>query len=193
MAKCPECGALEGHLSWCSKGKGSLGSEELTRVREHIAKVMDDAVESVRRIHDLAAQTTKSDSLPKIPQRPPQVMKHPIQPLAPDEHGTIRFKENKIVDFLAKQFGLNELAALGFPREDWEQLAQLIGYSLSGFGDLSYVRDSTWETADAMRRTGKTEDQARIEYLEAQLSEARNAIRQAACAVFRVHPDDLHE
>ena len=120
-------------------------------------------------------------------------MNHPIQPLAADEHGTIRFKENKIVNFLTKQFGLNELAAMDFPQEDWEQLAQLIGYSLSGFGDLSYVRDATWETADAVRKTGKTEDQARIEYLETQLSETRAAIKQAACAVFRIHPDDLHE
>jgi hypothetical protein len=30
-----------------------------------------------------------------------------------------------------------------FDREDWEQFAQLIGYSLDGFGELSYVSQET--------------------------------------------------
>ena len=118
-------------------------------------------------------------------------MNHPIQPLYKDDHGTIRFKENKIVDYLVQKFGLSNLAARGFPDEDWEQLAQLIGYSLSGFGDLSYARYATYEAAEAMLQTGKTEDQARIEYLEKQLAEVREALKQAACAVFKIHPDDL--
>ena len=120
-------------------------------------------------------------------------MNHPIQPLYKDDHGVIRFKENKIVCFLVERYGLNELSSLTFPDEDWEQLAQLIGYSLSGFGDLSYVRDTTCEAAEIMMKSGKTEDQARIEYLENQLNETRAAIKQAACAVFSIHPDDLHE
>lgn len=72
---------------------------------------------------------------------------HPIQPLKTDEQGVIRFKENSIVTFLANG-KLNELAKMGFPREDWVQLAQLIGYSLSGWGTLSYVSDEDWERAN---------------------------------------------
>lgn len=33
--------------------------------------------------------------------------------------------------------------------EDREQFAQLIGYSLSGFADLSYVSNKTYNAADA--------------------------------------------
>jgi hypothetical protein len=73
---------------------------------------------------------------------------HPVQPLANDEHGRLRFKRNSIVDFLANG-RLNELASMDFPQADWEQLAQLIGYSLDGFGTLSYVTDETYERAAA--------------------------------------------
>ena len=117
-------------------------------------------------------------------------MNHPIQPLAPDERGTIRFKRNSIVDFLAKD-RLNELAAMGFPQEDWEQLAQLIGYSLSGFSELSYVRDETFATASKMAEDGVTEDQARIAHLEETLTNVREGMRGIVPELFRIHPDDL--
>ena len=72
---------------------------------------------------------------------------HPIQQLKTDKDGVLRFKENSIVRFLTEG-RLNELAAMEFPREDWVQLAQLIGYSLSGWGTLSYVNDEDWERAN---------------------------------------------
>ena len=74
---------------------------------------------------------------------------HPIQPLYSDESGTTRFKHNAIVCFLldAGPFDMNQLAVMEFSREDREQFAQLIGYSLSGFGELSYVRDKTYRRA----------------------------------------------
>jgi hypothetical protein len=72
--------------------------------------------------------------------------RHPVQPLVIDPHGRVRFKRNAIVDYLAEG-KLNDLARMDFPQEDWEQLAQLIGYSLDGFGTLSYVTDETWERA----------------------------------------------
>ena len=73
--------------------------------------------------------------------------KHPIQPLVWDVVGdnetddVIRFKKNKIVRFLldAGPFDMNQLALMPFDREDREQFAQLIGYSVSGFGELSYA------------------------------------------------------
>lgn len=75
--------------------------------------------------------------------------KHPIQPLYKDPYGVMRFKENKIVSFLLDvgPNDLNSLAFMNFSNEDREQFAMLIGYSLSGFGELSYVSDKTYERA----------------------------------------------
>jgi hypothetical protein len=89
------------------------------------------------------------------PLEQPQRASHPIQPLMPDAHGVLRFKENRLVSHLlevARENGcsLNELACMGFSQDDREQFAQLIGYSLRGFGELSYVRDETYHAAEAM-------------------------------------------
>lgn len=74
-------------------------------------------------------------------------MKNPIQPLINDEHGALRFKENKIVSFLFAEYQKNKpeinLSFGNFSQDDREQFAQLIGYSLSGFGELSYVSNET--------------------------------------------------
>ena len=69
--------------------------------------------------------------------------KHPTQPIVLDTHGCIRFKSNKIVTYLLDNGGIdmNKLAGLEFSDEDREQFAQLIGYSVSGASDLSYVSD----------------------------------------------------
>ncbi len=74
---------------------------------------------------------------------------HPHQPLGTDENGTLRFKQNKIVRFLIDMgpFDMNKLAMMNFSDEDRVQFAQLIGYSRSGFGDLSYVSDEAYEAA----------------------------------------------
>jgi hypothetical protein len=76
-------------------------------------------------------------------------VRHPVQPLITDKYGTLRFKENAIVRYLldAGPFDMNHLAVIPFSDEDREQFAQLIGYSLSGFEDLSYVRDETYDMA----------------------------------------------
>lgn len=76
---------------------------------------------------------------------------HPIQPLIADSAGVVRFKANRIVRYLldAGPFEMNHLARMSFSDEDREQFAQLIGYSLAGFGELSYVSDETYEKADA--------------------------------------------
>lgn len=74
---------------------------------------------------------------------------HPVQPLYSDG-GVHRFKRNAIVNFLleAGPFDLNQLAVIPFSDEDREQFAQLIGYSLSEFGELSYVSDETYARAE---------------------------------------------
>jgi len=69
---------------------------------------------------------------------------HPTQPVVV-VNGVKRFKENAIVRFLLNNGGydMNKLAMLQFSDEDREQFAQLIGYSLGGFSELSYVSDKT--------------------------------------------------
>lgn len=72
--------------------------------------------------------------------------KHPLQPMVVDEQGVRRFKKNAIVAFLldAGPYDLNKLACMPWSREDRVQLAQLIGYSVSGISDLSYVSDEDY-------------------------------------------------
>ncbi len=105
-------------------------------------------------------------------------MNHPIQPIITDEHGTKRFKANKIVRYLLDAGGIdmNQLSMMPFDRDDREQFVQLIGYSISGFSDLSYVRDVTYETAVEMSENGKSELEARIEVLESKLDAVRSII-----------------
>lgn len=120
--------------------------------------------------------------------------RHPIQPLETDYHGVVRFKRNAIVESLleAGPLDLNDLAELTFSREDREQFAQLIGYSLSGFGDLSYVSDETYEAAAAMSADPALGSlQARCDALEAKLASVRAGMRAAVADLYGIHPDDL--
>lgn len=119
----------------------------------------------------------------------------PIQPTYTDTHGTIRFRENHIVRYLLDHGGLDLHAlALALPNEqaDWEQFAQLIGYSLSGFGDLSYVRDETYAVAEALAMNPAiAETQARLDHQAALLAHARAQVKQLAALLFHVNEDDL--
>ena len=66
-----------------------------------------------------------------------------------DSMGVLRFKPNAIVQYLLNNGGidLNKLACLPFDGNDREQFAQLIGYSVRGFSELSYVTDKTYNKA----------------------------------------------
>ncbi len=77
-------------------------------------------------------------------------MELPLQPITKDDNGVLRFRENKIVSFLLKtsRYDLNQLICMPFTAEDWEQFSQLTGYSVSGFADLSYVRDATFDRVE---------------------------------------------
>lgn len=125
------------------------------------------------------------------------MMRHPIQPLAFDAHGVIRFTENKIVRNLldrARDKGimdLNSIACEPYSQEDRQQFAQLIGYSLSGYGELSYVDDASFAVASEMAEAGKDEKDARIEFLETRLAELKAALREPMATLFEKHPDDL--
>lgn len=81
-----------------------------------------------------------------------------MQPIGWDGRGVIRFKQNAIVDHLldeCRRLGgpdLNQIAidvATGkFTVEDQIQLAQLVGYSVSGFGTLGYAPRDMVRRAD---------------------------------------------
>ena len=77
-------------------------------------------------------------------------MKHPMQPIEFTKDGVIRFKQNRIIQWLFEsgKLDLNQIAIMPFSDEDRIQLAQLLGYSVDGFGDLSYVDRKTIERAD---------------------------------------------
>lgn len=70
-------------------------------------------------------------------------VKNPTQPLVTDHLEVVRFKANEIVRYLldAGPFDLNDLALMPFSNDDRRQFAQLIGYSVDGYADLSYVQE----------------------------------------------------
>lgn len=113
--------------------------------------------------------------------------KHPIQPIYKDEHGVERFKSNEIVKFLLANCShdMNALAGLPFSNEDREQLAQLIGYSLSGFSELPYVSDETYEKAIGKASEAEdieAEDDAHSKDLEEKVGAVFNAAYNNALA-----------
>lgn len=82
-------------------------------------------------------------------------MKNPIQPLVEGTDGIIRFKSNKIVEYLLNNgnISMNDVARLDFSKDDRQQFAQLIGYSLSGYSDLSYVDEVAYKEAEKVYKT----------------------------------------
>lgn len=122
-------------------------------------------------------------------------MKQPMQPLVTEE-GVVRFQQNSLVVYLLDNGGLsmNDLARIQASAEDRMQFAQLIGYSHSGYGELGYVTDESFNTAAHMLNEGLTEDKARIKALEGELASLRaaiNGLREPAARLFEMHPDDL--
>lgn len=63
-------------------------------------------------------------------------------PVITDAQGVRRFRANPIVCFLldAGPFTMNTLATMDFSDADRAEFAQLIGYSVDGWYDLSYVQ-----------------------------------------------------
>ena len=79
----------------------------------------------------------------------------PMQPICIASDGVIRFKQNRMVNDLyefsqPRGFGLNEMARRDYTQEERMQFAQLIGYSVSGYGGLSYASLESAEKADAI-------------------------------------------
>ena len=99
------------------------------------------------------------------------IKNHRMQKLERDPHGVIRFRKNKIVEFLLEEgpFDLNHLAGLAppamkipqFPAEDWRQFAQMLGYSADGYCSLSYVsRAEAHRVEDAVEEFTRREEEA---------------------------------
>lgn len=102
-------------------------------------------------------------------------MSFPLQPIDIDAFGVKRFRKNVIVEFLLDEcsHSLNELPLkLNYEKyqEDWEQFAQLIGYSISGFCDLPYVKSETANAVSTLAANdGMDANLAKIKALEQQL------------------------
>ena len=118
---------------------------------------------------------------------------HPIQPLISDNQGTLRFQSNALVRYLLDHgpFDMNDLAGVQCSNEDREQFAQLIGYSLHGFGGLPYVSTETYDAACRMADSDATPDAARLRHCEDLLQRLRQRLREPLAELYGIHPDDL--
>lgn len=79
--------------------------------------------------------------------------RHPMQPVVIAGDGCARFKENKIVRDLLELaikhgMDLNQICIKGYDPDDYAQLMELIGYSVSGYGDLDRSRRDHVRRAD---------------------------------------------
>lgn len=121
--------------------------------------------------------------------------KHPLQPVYVDNCGVLRFKPNKIVAHLLDNGGIdmNDLACLDFTKEDRRQFAQLIGYSVGGYGELSYADYSDVEALYAAHEQGVSIEEAKIKILEDKLHALKVALREPMANLYDRHPDDLME
>jgi hypothetical protein len=73
-----------------------------------------------------------------------------MQSVYKDASGILRFRANRIVQYILDHSGIdmNKLSEVGpFDIEDREQFAQLIGYSVAGYGELPYVSDRSYDAA----------------------------------------------
>lgn len=119
-------------------------------------------------------------------------MKHPVQPIVLDEKGTPRFKGNKIVEWLFNtgKLNLNDVSVLvhqgKLPLEDYVQLTQLLGYSTSGWGDLSTSPEELVEYADSV--AAMTMNGERDKYIE----QAKGLCRDIEGTSLEIGGDELH-
>jgi hypothetical protein len=87
-----------------------------------------------------------------------------MQEIEMDNEGIYRFKQNQIlVDLLSSGLlDLNIIAATPYSNVDKMQLAQLLGYSVSGFGDLSFADTDIVETADLVVKLLRENPRCRV-------------------------------
>lgn len=108
-----------------------------------------------------------------------KVTHFPMQPVMTDRDGTRRFVENRIirdlVEFSATHGrGIHAIAAGDYTDQERQQFAQLNGYSIRGYGELSYVDDVAYEQACA-QSDGDDPDQVRLDLLDEVIQDALKA------------------
>ena len=120
-------------------------------------------------------------------------VRQPMQPVYTDSLGVFRFKGNAVVMYLLDRGGidLNHLATVPFTLEDRMQFTQLIGYSLSGYGELSYVSDASVEAAYRVAKEGLDERDATIAYYKELVESLKDQLRAPIADLYSIHPDDL--
>lgn len=116
-------------------------------------------------------------------------VKHPIQPIV-DVDGIHRFKENKIVSALLDTgiLDMNAIGRLEFSREDREQFAQLIGYSISGASELNYMSNRVLLVADSesnfiINGGEETKEQELVKVLQEEIKYLQNIISGVRSAI----------
>lgn len=122
----------------------------------------------------------------------------PIQPLVIDDHGSLRFRKNAIVSDILDAAGkgevvdMNLIASREYSRADRVQFAQLIGYSLSGFSELSYVSNDDYDIAIALHDDAELKQViAERDYYREQINQIRKAFQEPIANLYQVHPDNL--
>jgi hypothetical protein len=71
--------------------------------------------------------------------------KQPMQPIVVADDGVVRFQANKVIEWIVDsgKVSLDDVAMLKVPVGDKEQFWQMLGYSVSGYGGLLFVRRKT--------------------------------------------------
>ena len=141
-------------------------------------------------------QNAQKKETPEMKAQKTETPKSNYQPMQPTEMvGTVlRFKGNKVVRHLLDNGGLdmNHLASQGFPREDYAQFCQLIGYSVGGFSDLRCSDDATVASAWNAPEGGDPRD-TQIAELQGQLKAIRDGLLEPIAKLYEIHPSSLTE
>ncbi len=152
----------ETKCGWNYDGVGRTRKIMDSLVRAGVATV--DIDENERRVYRPADTDTDDVPFPvkRIPatdvdESPPEdSSNNPMQPVVLI-NGIPRFKENRIVSWMLEELNrrgvdLNYAASIfrtqGEGKDDYQQLMQLIGYSVSGYGDLSCCDEDVCARAD---------------------------------------------
>lgn len=124
---------------------------------------------------------------------PPEDMVLPLQPTRIDKHETLRFTRNRMVE-LCLEMGpvdMNMLAILPFTQTERQQFAQITGYSVSGYGDLSYCDDESYRAAYENHKGKMTDAEARNVHLRKILIKLREQLAEPIAMLYEIHPEDL--
>lgn len=102
--------------------------------------------------------------------------KFPIQPIK-----DFRFVKNSIVEDLLEShtsMNMNTIAIKSYSSEERMQFAQLIGYSLNGYGDLDYVTDEKYNEAEVVANGHEQGEGATISFLRGEVLKLEEKIRK---------------